>query len=126
MVYKIQGNFDEENFPIILNKLGKYFKIIYINNTLYIALTDINNEMTGYNLIKRTLRPAKEFLITQISEKNIMLENDYVIEWCRDNLVELDKQRYERDNQEKLRLMNKALDEFERILQENEKGDGNG
>ena len=48
-------------------------------------------------------------------------ENDFVIEWCRDNLVAIEKQRYEIEKQQKLRDTMKALDNFEHILAEQEK-----
>ena len=44
MIFKIQGDFNEDNFSKILSKLCKYFKFIYTNNTLYIALSDIKNK----------------------------------------------------------------------------------
>ena len=44
MIFKIQGDFNEDNFSKILNKLCKYFKFIYTNGTLYIALGDIKNK----------------------------------------------------------------------------------
>ena len=31
MIFKIQGDFNEDNFSKILNKLCKYFKFIYTN-----------------------------------------------------------------------------------------------
>ena len=33
-----------DNFSKILNKLCKYFKFIYTNGTLYIALWDVKNK----------------------------------------------------------------------------------
>lgn len=123
MIYKIQGNFTEENFSNILEKLSKYFKYIYINNILYIALISINKKSTAINLIKRILKPAKDFVIIEITEKNIMQESDYIIDWCKDNFVALDTQRYEKDHQKKLQEMNQILDKFELILKSKMKGE---
>ena len=41
---------------------------------------------------------------------------DDAIVWCRDNLVNLDKERYQMENQDKLKAQMKALDETEAIL----------
>ena len=38
--------------------------------------------------------------------------------WCRDNLVELDKQRYEKENQEQLKLTWEAMDRLEDDLKQ--------
>ena len=45
-----------------------------------------------------------------------MREPDDAIVWCRDNLVNLDKEKYQMENQDKLKAQMKALDETEAIL----------
>ena len=45
------------------------------------------------------------------------LEPDALV-WCRDNLVELDKQRYEKENQEQLMLTWEAMDRLEDDLKQ--------
>ena len=116
MIFKIQGDFNEDNFSKILNKLCKYFKFIYTNQTLYIALSDIKNKQEASALMSKTFRPVRSYYIKEINEKNIMNEEQSVMEWCRDNFVALDRQRYEIEQQDKLQNAWKALDNMEDIL----------
>ena len=116
MIFKIQGDFNEDNFSKILNKLCKYFKFIYTNGTLYIALSDIKNKQEASNLMSKTFRPVRSYYIKEINEKNIMNEEQSIMERCRDNLVALDRQRYEIEQQDKLQNAWKALDNMEDIL----------
>ena len=116
MIFKIQGDFNEDNFSKILNKLCKYFKFIYTNGTLYIALGDVKNKQEASVLMSKTFRPVRSYYIKEINEKNIMNEEQSVMEWCRDNFVALDKQRYEIEQQDKLQNAWRALDNMEDIL----------
>ena len=116
MIFKIQGDFNEDNFSKILNKLCKYFKFIYTNGTLYIALGDVKNKQEASILMSKTFRPIRSYYIKEINEKNIMNEEQSVMEWCRDNFVALDRQRYEIEQQDKLQNAWKALDNMEDIL----------
>ena len=116
MIFKIQGDFNEDNFSKILNKLCKYFKFIYTNQTLYIALGDIKNKQEASILMSKTFRPVRSYYIKEINEKNIMNEEQSIMEWCRDNFVALDRQRYEIEQQDKLQNAWKALDNMEDIL----------
>lgn len=116
MIFKIQGDFNEDNFSKILNKLCKYFKFIYTNQTLYIALSDIKNKQEASALMSKTFRPVRSYYIKEINEKNIMNEEQSIMEWCRDNFVALDRQRYEIEQQDKLQNAWKALDNMEDIL----------
>ena len=117
MIFKIQGDFNEENFSKILSKLCKYFKFIYTNGTLYIALGDVKNKQEAFVLMSKTFRPVRSYYIKEINEKNIMNEEQSIMEWCRDNFVALDRQRYEIEQQDKLQNAWKALDNMESILQ---------
>ena len=116
MIFKIQGDFNENNFSKILNKLCKYFKFIYTNGTLYIALGDVKNKQEASVLMSKTFRPVRSYYIKEINEKNIMNEEQSIMEWCRDNFVALDRQRYEIEQQDKLQNAWKALDNMEDIL----------
>lgn len=118
MVYRIIGNFANDNFEKILNKLCFKFKALYLNNTLYIALINIDDKDICNDTLKKVFKPARDFFITKIEEGNIMdLEPDALV-WCRDNLVELDKQRYEKENQEQLVLTWEAMDRLEDDLKQ--------
>lgn len=121
MVYKIIGDFNTDSFESMLSKIGKYYKFIYQENNLYLALAQYKLKDEAYATLKKTLKPSRNFIIREVNEKNIVNENDFVIEWCRDNLVAIEKQRYEIERQQKLRDTMKALDNFEYILAEQEK-----
>ena len=116
MIFKIQGDFNEENFSKILNKLSIYFKFIYTNNTLYIALNDIKKKQEASDIMNKVFRPIRSYYIKEVNEKNIMNEEQSIMEWCRDNFVALDRQRYEIEQQDKLQNAWKALDNMEDIL----------
>lgn len=129
MIFKIQGDFNEDNFSKILNKLCKYFKFVYTNQTLYIALNRIENKQEASDLMCKIFRPVRSYYIKEINEKNIMNEEQSIVEWCRDNFVALDRQRYEIEQQDKLQKAWKALDNMEDILknqmlQKNEEKEG--
>ena len=138
MIFKIQGDFNEENFSKILNKLSIYFKFIYTNNTLYIALNDIKKKQEAFDIMNKVFRPIRNYYIKEVNEKNIMNEEQSIVEWCRDNFVCLDRQRYEIEQQDKLQNAWKALDNMETMLQSQiltkniqnnqyeQKGGGNG
>ena len=118
MVYKIQGNFNEDNFEGIFKKLRPHFKLMYKYNTLFAALIDYNFVNKSESYLRNALRPSKDFYISEINEKNIMREEQSIIQWCRDNLVNLDRQKYEKEEQARLKKVMKAMDNMEAILQE--------
>ena len=118
MVYKVQGNFNEENFNKILENLKKYYSFVFSNGNLFIALINIYNKEDAEKKLREVLIPQEEFLVLKVNEKNIMNESPVIVNWCKDHLVDLDKQRYEKDNQEKLKQYNYVLDNFEKILRE--------
>ena len=66
--------------------------------------------------MSKTIRPVISYYIKEINEKNIMNEEQSIMEWCRDNFVALDRQRYEIEQQDKLQNAWKALDNMEVVL----------
>ena len=117
-VYKIIGNFTNENFGKILNKIQDRFKFIYKNNALYLCVLDYKGNM-DLN-VKEDLKEIfkDEFLVNEITENNIMKEEDTTKEWCRDCLVDIDRQRYEYEKQERLKAVMQAMDNMKKILDE--------
>ena len=69
-----------------------------------------------YNGLISDLNSTIKNLEKEINEKNIMNEEQSIMEWCRDNFVALDRQRYEIEQQDKLQNAWKALDNMEDIL----------
>ena len=116
MIFKIQGDFNEDNFSKILNKLCKYFKFIYTNGTLYIALGDVKNKQEASVLMSKTFRPVRSYYIKEINEKNIMNEEQSIMEWCRDNFVQRDLKNFEKEHQDDIKDFMKSLDVFEKEL----------
>ena len=43
MIYKIIGNFTDENFDKIIEKVASRFKFMYCNDTLYISMKSIDS-----------------------------------------------------------------------------------
>lgn len=117
MVYKIQSEFGE-GFSIILSKLSEYFDFIYTNNALYLGLRSYENFDNHEIFMKKILRPAKKYLIIKVNENTLKNEPPNVIEWCRDKFVELDRQRFEINEQDKLHKYMQAMDIFEKEMQE--------
>lgn len=139
MVYKLMGEILSENRSIFINKLKENFKYIYKNGIFYIALLDYQKSFELCGGIKGNDRYDKvktnenvnvwidclihdycngSMIKIKITENNIMNEDDDVKEWLRDNLVSLDKQRYEFEQQEKLKATWKAMDYMEQFLYE--------
>lgn len=117
MILKVQGDFGMADFARIVGKIIPYFKFIYNNDTMYIALIDITKKQEAQDAVSKTFRPIKSYYIKEINETNILNEEDEVAMWCKDNFVALDKQRFEIENQEKLHKAWTALDNMEVDLQ---------
>ena len=118
LIYKIVGNFDDCDFEAIINKVNQIFKFIYINDTLYLSLINYQDYDKQKEVLEQAFQPANNFLITPINEKNIMKQNDVAIQWCRDNFVNLETQRYEIEQQQKLLNVWERMNKLEEILQQ--------
>ena len=125
MVFKIQSNFIEHsNFYKYFSELGKSYKMIYKMGVLYIALKEYGSLEHEEKYIKKILKPNNQFLITPITEKNIMREDEEIKSWCRDNLVRLDTEKFEQEQQMKLQEIMENLDKMESILEEKQRKEG--
>lgn len=139
MVYKLMGEIPNENRNIFINKIKENFKYIYKNGIFYIALLnyqksfDLCGGIKGNDRYDKTKTSenvdtwlsclfhdyCKDSMIKiKITENNIMNEDADIKDWLRDNLVALDKQRYEFEQQEKLKATWKAMDYMEQFLYE--------
>lgn len=97
MVYKVIGNFTDENFEKIIRKISESFKFIYYKDTLYLALKSYDS-FEGHELvINKSFRPVRDFLVRKIDESNILKEPEIISDWCKDNYVKLEQQRFERE-----------------------------
>lgn len=118
LIYKVIGNFDDCDFEEIIDKISAIFKFIYLNDTLYLSLVDYKDYNKQHNILCEAFQPQSNFVITPITEKNIMKQQDVVMQWCRDNFLTLDIQRYEIEQQVKLQNTWKQMDEMEIELRE--------
>lgn len=116
MIFKIVGNFDDVDFEKMLDKLSSIFEFIYCDESLFVALRKWSDRELIDKTLKSTLKPAKFFVVKEINEYNLGKENPNIIKWCRDIFVDLDKQRFEVEQQERLKCTMDALDVCERIL----------
>lgn len=119
MIYKIMGNFTNKTFNEKLNNVKKYFKFIYKNGNLFLSI--FSYKKTGLHtdyekIIKENFDIKEGFVFFEINENNLMREDKDIIEWSRDNFVRLEKERYEIEQQDKLKKTMRALDNLEDIL----------
>lgn len=115
-VYKVVGNFSEDNFDKILTKISKKFVTLYVDKTLYIALKSFDDYEGSEDLIRNTFKPVRDFYVEEVTEKNIVNQHPFSKDWCLNNLVKLDTEHYEHDNQAKLREVWMSMDRMEEEL----------
>lgn len=117
MIYKIIGRFNDENFEKILKKISTLFDFIYTDQSLFIGLKNYQYKDDANALIKKTFRPVKDFYIETIDEKNINKQSQFVKQWCLDRFVLLDTQKFEIQEQDRLKQTWRDLDNMEAELQ---------
>lgn len=118
LVYKIIGNFNQdERLVKILDKIRVDFYYVYADGVLYVAVIDYTNGEKALANLKKSLKPAKDYFTIEITEDNLGKESPFYLDWCKENLVRIDRQRYEIDQQKKLRMAMKAIDIFEEKMQ---------
>lgn len=119
LVYKIIGNFNQdERLVKIFDKIKEYFYFVYADGVLHIAVANYVNREQALEVLKKTLKPAKDYFTIEITEDNLGKETPFYQDWCKENLVRIDRQRYEIENQKKLKMAMKAIDIFEEKMQE--------
>lgn len=139
MVWKITGDFTNENLTDFINKIKGRFKLIYRSDTLYITvknyrselqfsdLNDIDTRETKQDMIERLndelknkiFIPLGDYWIKCIDEENNWSKEDaFTQEWVKENLTRLDKERLEIEQQSKLKEMWNDLDKLESELEE--------
>lgn len=104
MVYKVIGNITDENFQEIINELMEYNRFIYKNGNLYIALNNYENKKENEEVIKlfKEKWREKEIYTIDITLDNLKSENQEVVDWCKENLIRLERKRYEENEQPRL------------------------
>lgn len=117
MIYKVVGNFNQENFEKIIKRVSERFGFMYYNETLYLSVKDYDSMEGHKDVLSKAFRPSKDFLIREITSENILKEPEIISEWCRNNFVSLEQQKYEKEQQAKLQEVWKAMDKMEKELQ---------
>lgn len=122
MIYKILADFTN-CLEDILNKLNKNFNIIFFNDILYISK---KNPYDNINLKK--MLNLDNICIIEITESNLKLEPEPIINWCRDNFVKLDTIKFETEQQDTINKILNFIDLFDKnindILKERGEEDG--
>ena len=78
LVYKIIGNFNQdERLVKIFDKLKEYFYFVYADGVLYIAVADYVNREQALEVLKKTLKPAKDYFTVEITEDNLGKETPF-------------------------------------------------
>lgn len=113
MIYKIIGNFTDENFEKIISKVSSRFKFMYCNDTLYVSIKNIDSIEEDKLYLHRIFKPAKDFFIMEVTEQSILKEEEIIGEWCKDNFVLLERKRFEKEQQIKLKKTWVAMDNME-------------
>lgn len=120
MVYKIEGEFDEIDFNASIDQIFDKFIFMYLDDTLFVALKDFRNADEAEEILRESY-PIGLFLIRPITRKNINKLSEMPKEWCLNNLVRLDTDRYEEEQQEALKAKMELLDYIEKDLAEKAK-----
>ena len=115
MIYKVSGEFTNENLTNFINKLKERFKVLYQNENIYLAIKDYNQEIKLYKTLEEVNRNIKDLSNSQIGSLG---ENDFVKTWIQENLIRIEKQRLENEKQKELTNVWNGLDTLEKIIED--------
>ena len=115
-VFKIMGDFNEKNFCKLLTKISQDFVFIYFDKALFIAQKHYSISKFSVEKLCEYFKSIKNFYIEEVTEKNVGFLSPVAKDWCLNNLVRLDTERYESENQIKLQKIWKAMDAMEQEL----------
>lgn len=142
MVYRITGEYTDENLTEIIDKLKQKYRILFRDGNLYVALSSYRNEIKKWREInesdgyenseeveKRLKQEIKDILRdidpvngdnfwvkSLVNQESIKKEDEFVQDWVRNNNVRIEKERFEIERQEELWNAWNGLDELEREL----------
>lgn len=105
-----------DNLETLLLKSQKYFDILFYKNILYIGLKHYNEKDNCWKEIKKIFKPNKNFLITEINEKNLLYESQEIKDWCKNKFIELECQELEDKEQEKIKNFYQILIDVDKEL----------
>lgn len=111
MIFKIQSNFSN-NLADIIEILSKKYEVMFYNNNLYAScLSEISTIVE--------LKPKKNFYITEINEINLEFEPKTVVDWCKNQFINIDLRKYEIEQQDRLSHLMSVLEKVEITLLNN-------
>jgi len=117
-IKKIVGNFTDDNFEKIINNISQKFQFMYVDDTLFLALKAWTEYEGSEDLISKTFRPVKDFYIEELDKTKIEKQQQFIKDWCSNHSIRLDRERYELENQEKLKQAWASMDELEEKLKQ--------
>ena len=92
LVYKIIGNFNQdERLEKILDKIKSVFYFVYADGVLYVAVSEYSNKDKALEVLKKALKPAKDYFTIEITEDNLGKEAPFYLDWCKENLIRIDR-----------------------------------
>lgn len=148
MVYRITGEYTDENLNEIIDNLKQKYRILFRDGNLYIALSSYRNEIEkwrkmnesdGYENSKEVEKRLKQeikdilkdvdpvngdnfWIKSLVSIESVKKEDEFVQDWVRNNNIRIKKERFEIEKQEELIRAWNGLDELERELDKRLKG----
>ena len=79
-------------------------------------LKHYNEKDNCWKEIKKIFKPNKNFLITEINEKNLLYESQEIKDWCKNKFIELECQKLEDKEQEKIKSFYQILIDVDKEL----------
>lgn len=148
MVYRITGEYTDENLNEIIDNLKQKYRILFRDGNLYVALSSYRNEIEkwreinesdGYENVKEVEKRLKQeikdilkdvdpvngdnfWIKSLVSIESVKKEDEFVQDWVRNNNIRIKKERFEIEKQEELIRAWNGLDELERELDKRLKG----
>lgn len=104
MIFKINSDFTDIN--IFLEQF-KNDNIYFSNNAMYVSC--------GIDMTLEEMRKlvGTQGFVTTVTPESLMVESMQIQQWCKDEFVKQDRQRYERDKQDHLQYIMSQLDSIE-------------
>lgn len=112
-IFKIKSNIFDEKISEICLKLTKNYSALFFGDTLYISPNHFDQSLD----FKKFLVPKKSFLVSEMTDEDIAAENDVVKNWCKEKMVQLDIQRFEKEKQNYLKDLMEYLDNLDSLLE---------
>ena len=100
----------EASFSGMLNMLSKYAEVLWEGGYLFLGETDTDKltEKKIINIFKKN--KYKKVFVDIYSKDNEPKESEYVNGWLTDKLIRINYNRYEKENQDMLKMAKKGLD----------------